>query len=112
MTAAIKASEKPKFYLPVIGLGEPENLISGPLNVESFDATYGLVRQQADLLNARAMRNAGNGDPAGALRDFTAMIRLAALLDKQPLLESRLKARALDKQINVAAATLASSIDI
>ncbi len=86
-----KASQKPRYYVPLLSIEQPPRLLSAALNVERR------FQYIARMLSARALLHAKQGNFEACLQDFMTGHRIAWLLiDGSPLDVSVAKAHVVD----------------
>ncbi len=101
----VEASQRPRFYSPMISDLETPTLIASLLPIQQQQ------REAARQLTARAMLKLGQGDPEGAWDDLLACHRLARLTGQTPFLIGSLVSIAIDAvAANSAEALLASDL--
>ena len=86
----VEASQRPRFYSPLISDPETPTLIASLLPLQQQQ------REAARQLTARAMLKLGAGDPQGAWDDLLACHRLSRLTGQSPFLIGALVSIAID----------------
>lgn len=103
LSLVVAATRRPRYYVPLLGWGEPPSMIGGLVLPHSglSEVTRALV--------ARAMLEVGSGDIPSARRDLMATRRLARLVGQSPTYEGWLLASGFEARASQAEGALVAS---